>query len=277
MLKPLHGLLAAVSTLIALPAAANDTAIHMGRYGPGPVGGPYTGRESAVAMVREHLAITLGRKQTRVVARFTFRNSLPTPTTQLVGFPDEALARQHRDPKVEDLAESPMVGPLRRLTTRVDGVVRASKPLYGQVKWRADNLGWEVASGPSATMPMAWHTLSVAFPPGQDVVVERRYETEHGWNALPSKFFEYITHTGGPWQGPIGELVADVTLAEGLTVDGLIWPGHKFAGYASDADTSTSPARASWRVKDPHHMQLVWQNFEPRTQRGRQGFKLVMP
>jgi hypothetical protein len=145
------------------------------------------------------------------------------------------------------------------------------------VKWRADNLGWEVASGPSASMPMAWHTLTVAFPPGKEVVVERRYETEHGWNALPSKFFEYITHTGGPWKGPIGELVADVTLTEGLTVDGLIWSGHKFAGYASDPDTSTSPARSLWRIKDSHHMQLVWQNFEPRTQRSRQGFKLVMP
>jgi hypothetical protein len=64
-LKPSHLLLAACSALIALPAAANDTAIHMGRYGPGPVGGSYAGRESAVAMVREHLTITLGKKQTQ--------------------------------------------------------------------------------------------------------------------------------------------------------------------------------------------------------------------
>jgi hypothetical protein len=37
----------------------------------------------------------------------------------------------------------------------------------------------------------------------------------------------------------------------------------------------TQPARAGWQIQDPTHMRLVWNNFEPRTQRDRTGFALV--
>lgn len=275
---PRGALIALLGGLVATPALANDTAIHLGRYGPGPVGGGYAGPESAVAMVREHLAITLGRRTTRVVATFTFRNSRRDVTlTQLVGFPDEALARAEARRKGLDSEGQDIVGPLRHLTTSIDGVRRPSQAKHGWVRWRGDNLGWEVA--PKTGMPMAWHTLAVAFPPGKDVVVERRYETDHAANTLPSHFFEYITHTGGPWHGPIGQLVADVTLIEGLRVDDLYWPGRRLAAPFGvvPAAAATSPGRRHWRVLGPSHIQLRWQNFEPRTQAGRQGFKLVLP
>ena len=36
-------------------------------------------------------------------------------------------------------------------------------------------------------------------------------------------------------------------------------------------------SRGAWKVLGKHRMQLVWRDFEPRTEKGRQGFKLVLP
>jgi hypothetical protein len=87
--------------------------------------------------------------------------------------------------------------------------------------------------------------------------------------AAPEVFFQYSTATGGVWQGTIGEMVADVTLKDGLTVDGLLWNSAHGAGV--------SPGRQHWRILSPTKMQLVWKNFEPRTDPNRRNFRISRP
>lgn len=265
---------AVVVLALAAPAGANDTSIHMGSSGPEPVGGGFAGPESVIAMKAERLEVTFGKATTRMRARFTFRNTLPAGTaTQVVGFPDEGAARDEARRRKLDYEGSDVQPPLRELATLVDGRRVPSAMKFGWVKWADSGTGWVKADERTGIL-MAWHVVTVAFPAGRDVVVERRYVTDNGANTLPSRFFEYITHTGGPWKGPIGELVAEVRLVDGLTVDRLLWPGGKGLG-GNGASAATSPGRSAWRVLGRDRMRLVWRNFEPRTDRARAGFKLV--
>ena len=266
---------------VAAPALANDTAMHMGSSGPEPVGGGLTGAESVVRMVKERLDVTFGRKATRMTARFTFRNTLPKATaTQIVGFPDEGAAQAERDRRGADGGGSDTVGPLRELATLVDGQVRKAPITYGYVQPAPNDApGWVKGDAKTGSL-MAWHALTVQFPPGRDVVVERRFATDNGTNVLGVNFFEYVTHTGGPWKGKIGELVATVTLVDGLTVDKLLWPGAPLdpqaGGGTLPPQEATRPARSAWKVLAPNRMQLVWRDFEPRAERARSEFALVV-
>jgi hypothetical protein len=276
--------LAAPSLVVEPQALANDTALQPGGYGPEPVGGGIAGKESVIEMAAEHLDIRFGKAKTTVDVQFVFRNTLKsTKARQLLGFPDIAAAQKEsykRDPKGDSpwfYPYSDVTGPMEGLETLVDDWKVPTKLQYGFVEDLPDGSGWK-PSTPENGHLMAWHVVWVDFPPGKDVVVERRYTVKNGMNALGVSFFDYITHTGGIWHGPIGRLVADVTLADGLTVDKLIWPGDPITGEGGSGpypdNLTTRPAKAEWKVLSPTAMRLEWRRFEPRTQANRRGFML---
>ena len=68
---------------------------------------------------------------------------------------------------------------------------------------------------------------------------------------------------------PGRESVRATTLANGLKIDDLLWKGSLGAGV--------SPAREQWRIESPTKMQLVWKDFEPRTEPERRGFRIARP
>lgn len=271
--------------LVALPAHANDTSLHDGAYGPEPVGGGLTGNESVIRMVREHLAIAFGREATDVVATFTFKNTLNETAHQQVGFPDFGAARAEAERRAKrgehvETDGADLTGPLQGMVTLVNGKQTPAKLRYGFVKADPNGPGWHPGT-PANGMLMAWYAVPVAFPPGKEVTVERRYRAPVGTNTLGLAFFRYVTHTGGIWHGTIGQLVADVTLKDDLKVSDLIWPGQRIPEGMGEgifpAATATQPARAAWQVLDDTHLRLTWTNFEPRTQRDRAGFALFAP
>ena len=250
---------------VASCALANDTAIHDGADGPTPIG-DRRGPESVVRMVREHLDISFGKEETVVRATFVFLNTKrDAPARQTVGFPDlTAMAAK----EVYDGAD--FTGPIKDLVTLVNGRERQTRQLRGRVNHR-DGIDEPAPPGEKGEFERIWHAIDVEFPVGQEVVIERRYRVANGSSvaAAPEGFFQYSTATGGVWQGTIGEMVADVTLKDGLTVNGLLWDSAHGAGV--------SPSRRHWRIQSPTKMQLVWKNFEPRTESNRRSFRISRP
>ena len=250
---------------IASCALANDTAIHDGSDGPTPIG-DRRGPESVVRMVREHLDISFGKKETAVRATFVFLNTKrAAPARQTVGFPDITAMAASASYDGADFT-----GPIKDLVTLVNGRERQTRQLLGRVNHR-DGIDEPAPPGEKGEFERIWHAIDVEFPVGQEVVIERRYRVSNGSSvaAAPEIFFQYSTATGGVWQGTIGEMIADVTLKEGLTVDGLLWESAHGAGV--------SPSRKHWRIQSPTKMQLVWKNFEPRTESNRRSFRISRP
>ncbi|HVF70821.1 MAG TPA: hypothetical protein VM940_04355 [Chthoniobacterales bacterium] len=245
-------------------ALANDTAIVDGSDGPAPLGSRL-GPESVIRMVRERLEITFGSKDTAVHATFVFLNmKTDAPAKQTVGFPDRSAMIK------AGIDESDINGPIRDLVTLVDGQQRKSRQVRGWVIER-DGLDEPAKAGDKGATERIWHAIDVEFPVGKEVVIERRYKVANGSSvaADPEVYFNYTTATGGVWKGTIGELIADVTLTDGLTVDSLLWNGAQGAGM--------SPAKNHWRIQSPTRMQLVWKDFEPRTDKQRRGIKVSRP
>lgn len=280
--------LAAWLTLgVAGSAIANDTAMHPGAYGPEPVGGGITGKESAIRMVKEHLVIRYGRQATTVSVTFTFRNTLKTATAkQLIGFPDIAAAKNEGARRAQanpndfetSYYESDITGPMENVSTRVNGHVVPSKLQYGFISRPSKAEEWK-ASSPRNGQLMGWHVAWVSFPPGKDVTVERRYTVQNGGTVVGVNFFEYLTHTGRIWNGKIGELVADVTLADGLTVKDLIFVGQPLPKGLTQVpkEFMTTPAQREWQVLSPTKLRLTWKDFEPALGGNRAGFQLAAP
>lgn len=256
-----------VALVVGTPAYADDTALNDGAYGPEPVGGGITGHESVIRMASEHLDLRMGTKTDSVVARFVFRNTLAGQTArQLVGFPDTAAAgdeagrRSTKAHSVFAWEDGNAAGPLRGMQTFIDGKPVVSTLRYGYVKNddSAGGYGWRPGTPKDGAL-MAWHAVWVDFPAGKDVVIERRYYTAVGSNVLGQHLMDYVVATGGIWHGTIGELVADVTLADGLTVRDLAW------GLKLEEGRTTYPPRNEWQVVSPTHLRLHWHDFEPRT------------
>jgi len=267
---------------VTVPLSANDTALNEGAYGPAPVGGLH-GPESVIRMQSEKLHIVFGKKWTEVDAKFVFRNTKKnSPAVQIVGFPDIGAAQveaRRRDPKGEKIfaveQETPLTGVLRDMHTFVNGVEQKSQLRYGWVK-EVDGVDTPVEKPDQNTGLMAWHAMEVAFPPGKDVTIERRYRTHSGSQVYGIHFFYYTTATGGVWQGTIGRLQADVTLKDGLKVDDLAWRGGKLPRIQSgEGAMATTPNRKEWQVLSSTQLRLVWENFEPRTEKNRRGFYVV--
>ncbi|MDB5097830.1 MAG: hypothetical protein JWM80_2251 [Cyanobacteria bacterium RYN_339] len=269
-MQPTRALAALVlMTALALPARADDTALNDGRFGPEPIGGGITGAESAIRMVREDLQFVVGKRDSSVSARFVFQNSLAVPARQLVGFPDTTAAQleaNRRDPKGNRniTYERGVQGPILDMITKVDGRSVDSTLRFGMVKGTFD--GWTPSHDDRGFL-MAWHAMWVDFPPKRPVVIERRYHTASGTNVVGQAIFDYVVGSGGIWKGTIGELVADVTLKDGLTVKDLAWD-------AKDGRNGT-PGKAAWQIKSPTQLRLVWQNFEPRGTRKYDHIQLI--
>jgi len=282
---------------------SDDSAMNDGRYGPEPIGG-YEGKESVIAMTSEHLRFKFGKQFTDVSATFTFRSGKKgAAAKQIVGFPDigaaveetfrrnsdlDAAAKElHRrnpgaDAKATDdmlnrrfghffvnsFIEGDFAGPLQHLQTFVDGAEVKSELKYGFVNENDDGT-WRGAT-PTTGVLMAWYVVPVSFPPERDVVIERRYRAPTGNAVYGILFFDYITHTGSNWRGPIGELLAEVELRDGLTIDDLAWDETK------QPFAVTKPSKSQWQIIDPTHLRLTWHNFKPRDEPNRQIISLVM-
>lgn len=247
--------------LLAVPARADDTALNDGGYGPEPIGG-VKGPESVIRMDREDLTLHLGRHAFSVTARFVFRNTAKRLVKQLVGFPDlgaaEAEARRRFKGDRPAAYDGGLTGPLLGMQTFVDGKPATSQLRYGFVRLNESG-GWTPATPQNGGL-MAWHALPLGFPPGKPVALERRYHAANGGNVLGQQIMDYVVATGGSWQGTIGQLVADVTLDDGLTVKDLCWSA-KEAPYGR----VSTPARDQWQVLSATRLKLVWNDFEPRT------------
>jgi hypothetical protein len=246
-------------------ALANDTAIHDGGDGPAPLG-DRRGPESVVRMVRERLDISFGRKETAVRATFVFLNTKrDAPARQSVGFPDITAMTA-----TESYDGADFNGPIKDLVTLVNGRERKSRQLRGRVNHR-DGIDEPAPPGEKGEFERIWHAIDVEFPVGQEVIIERRYRVSNGSSvaATPEMFFQYTTATGGVWKGTIGEMIAAVSLQDGLTVDSLLWKAAPGSGI--------SPARQHWRVQSPTKMELIWKDFEPRTDSNRRSFRIARP
>jgi hypothetical protein len=260
---------------------ANDTSLHDGRFGPEPL----DGRESPVRMAAEHIKVDFGYRYTDVHCTFIFRNTLKDRAVeQLVGFPDIGAAvdeMNRREPEFADvLGERVNTSRIRNLQTLVNGRPVKSQLRFGDARRGGNEEGTAVWSVKGKNGLRAWHTMRVNFPVGRDVTIERKYRVQNGASALGVAFFRYTTATGGVWKGAIGQLRADVTLRDGLTVDQLVWPGAKINGERLDGkfqEFATSPARKSWQTLDLRHLHLEWANFEPRTEPQHRGFSLSRP
>jgi hypothetical protein len=249
------------------------------------VGGGITGKESVIRMVKEHLDIRMGRQATTVTVTFTFRNTLKTGTArQLLGFPDIAAALEEssrRDPKGEATwfyPKSDVTGPMTGVSTRVDGRVVPTQVQYGYIAVEPEFPAWKPAT-PKDGLLMAWNVVWVSFPAGKDVTVQRRYTVRNGMTVAGVSFFEYITHTGHVWAGKIGELVADVTLQDGLTVNDVVWTGRPLPKGLVDVPDGykTRPGHGEWQQRSNTTMRLVWKDFEPTLSGNRGGFQLTVP
>jgi len=263
--------------LLAPAVLANDTALHEGGSGPEPIGGGLKGSESVIQMVSERLTIQFGRDYTEVTARFVFKSTKKNaPARQLVGFPDLGAARAEAGRRKEaTVYEGDLNGPLENLQTSINGKSVTATLRYGYIKESNDSPGWR--AGKAGDTLMAWYAVPIVFPPDAEVVVERNYRAPNGSNANGQKFFEYITHTGGVWQGRIQKLVALVTLTDGLTIKDLAWKTVKTEDYLP----ASYPPKAEWQIQSPNQLSLTWLNFEPRADKNRSGFgiftKSVLP
>ncbi|HEV7869225.1 MAG TPA: hypothetical protein VGO90_16170 [Chthoniobacteraceae bacterium] len=265
--------------LSAASLLANDTALNEGSSGPEPIGG-IKGPESVIRLVREDLDFGFSRKGTDVWAKFVFRSTKKgEPARQLVGFPDngaamaEAGRREAAGESVRAAHESDVARPLENLRTLVNGVAVPSRLQYGWVQLR-DGYYSPTKPGPNAAL-MAWHTTEVTFPPDKDVIIERIYRAPNGANSLGMDLFHYTTATGGAWKGNIGQLVATVTVRDGLTLDDLAWEGSRRTNRMHrESGPFVFPSWAAWEKLSPTQMRLVWDDFEPRTDEGRRGLTL---
>lgn len=243
-----------VSLSLIVSALANDTAMHDGGSGPEPVGWP-EGRESVIRMVREEISVEMGPFESSVHCRFVFVSGKKNaPAVQFVGFPDITRGPHEGD----------TVGPLRGMRTFVDGreveSELVSKRLAEDGSWL--DLGQAEADRlreAGAFDFQTWHVVKVSFPPGEEVVIERRFRTDNALTAGGPVFFSYTTRTGGNWRGTIGSGKFTVRVAEGMQA----------------AKWSLQPAEAGWkRSDDGRTFTLEWKDFEPRTDEARTGWSL---
>ncbi|GAA5481150.1 hypothetical protein Hsar01_00357 [Haloferula sargassicola] len=225
-----------IAALLIPAAFANDTAMHDGGAGPEPVG--WTKKtESVIRMVREEVVVEMNPFDSAVSCRFVFvSGKKDAPAVQFLGFPDITRSDQY---------EGDTIGPLRDMRTFVDGREVKSELVSKRMGEDGQWIDLPAADPPCET----WHVVKVSFPPGEEVVVERRFRTDNARTAGGPVFFGYTTETGGNWRGTIGEGRFVVHLAEGMGA----------------AQLALEPTTGWRRSDDGRTLTLVWKDFEPRT------------
>jgi hypothetical protein len=264
LLRPsLSVLITAGLALVAPAACADEVVMHPGAQGPEVVGGG-AGAEQDIRLLDAHVDIRFGRSLTTLTTRFVFRSAKPGTLKRQLGFPDLAAARDEAARRAPGSIPGPTItGAMPGTQTLVNDWPAETKRQVGIAVRTPKGQSWRPGTAENGP-PMAWDVVSVEFPAGKDVTVERRYQVRNGRHGAETAFFEYLVHTAGPWQGPIGRWVVDVILADGLTVDDLTW-------------AHTKPGRSEWRVTSPTHMRLDWRDFEPAPEGARSAFKLAAP
>ena len=222
--------------LLVSSASANDTAMHDGGSGPEPVGWAKD-KESIIRMVREEVEVEMNPFDSAVICRFVFVSGKKDgPAIQFLGFPDITRSSSH---------EGDTIGPLRNMRTFVNGRERESERVSKRL---GEDGRWVDLPGPGPDSE-TWHVVKVSFPPGEEVVVERRFRTDNARTAGGPVFFGYTTKTGGNWRGTIGHGTFTVHLAEGMQAARL------------DLEPTTGWRRSG----DGRTLVLEWNDFEPRT------------
>jgi hypothetical protein len=255
--------------LLALisPVLANDTAINSGGHGPAPLG-EFQGEESVIRMVSENIEIRMGKTESQVTCRFTFRSSKQEgEAKQTVGFPD-----------LLDLESD--TGTISKLETFVDGKQVEAKKVrgwFGTSEWGTpkSGLGDPPSNIPKDEIQYAdYYTVELSFPPDKDVIVERKYTADNGGDAMGSTGFSYTTHTGAVWKDTIGSAEFRVIL-DGWTVDDLAFEDGKQKVRPRDQSAWCSPNLAEWKVVSPTELKMTWKDFEPAVHRTRRGIFLA--
>ncbi len=244
-------------------ARADDSTLNAGAEGPAPLN-VKAGEQSKVRMVSEQLEFHFSTTKTSVIATFHFLNTTSAPIRQTFGFPDEGLPARIASKGKEVPEGTP--GAIEDMQSFVDGKKVDSKVELGYVKWAPGHECWLPATKKDEDADeMAWHTLTVNFPPGKEMVVQRRYSVKDGDQNGGVYFFSYTVHTGSSWQGKIGKLNATVFLEGGLTVDDLGWTEKKLLGTFL-----VTPGRREWKIVSPKEMTMEWDNFKPSDEKGKQ-------
>ena len=255
--------------LLALitPVLANDTAINSGGHGPSPLG-EFQGEESVIRMVSEKIEIRMGKTESQVSCRFTFRSSKQEGhAKQSVGFPD--LLELESD-----------TGTISKLETFVEGKpveARKVRGWFGTSEWGTpkSGLGEPPASVLRDEVQFAdFYVVDLSFPPGKDMIVERKYTADNGGDAMGSTGFSYTTHTGAVWKDSIGEAEFRVIL-DGWTVDDLAFEDGKQKLPPREQSAWCSPNLAEWKVVSPTELRMTWKDFEPAVHRTRRGIFLA--
>lgn len=254
-------------------AAATGAGIALADIAPDPeYGQSLSPRErTSVAMTKETVTVTLGKKGARVRAVFTLKNT-GQATSLEVGFPDVAQASSHGsdDPpgdfsgyKLHDFAatvdgaavehgykwvrnqESPrekaeIEAKIRELKENLEkaGDAKARERIERDLNWqqrRLEQWAW-----------YGWLVWDMKFEAGQ----ERRVEVSYGVpyrppyrpTLLQEANFEYVLKTGALWKDPIGRALIEVKFADGLTAKNFASASP--SGYAESGEGLT------WDLKD---------------------------
>jgi hypothetical protein len=230
-----------------------------------------------IRMVEESIHIRIGKEQSEVTCRFTFRSGKKEgDAKQVVGFPD--FIDKETD-----------TGSIREMQTFIDGRKVEAKKQRGWFhaeEWSTpkSGLGEPPPELPAESVTKAdFYAVDVVFPAGKDVIIERRYVAYNGGNVVKNVTFGYTTHTGAVWQGSVGKTDFRVTLDAGRwtldvgrwTLDDLAFEDGKQKRKSREQyDPCYKPNLAEWKVVSPTELEMTWKDFEPAVHKTRRGFLL---
>lgn len=147
-----------------------------------------------------------------------------------------------------------------------DGYYRYVPVQNFQVKVNGAALEWSEDSEPDPAFDMYWAHFDVAFPVGQEVLIEISYSTvSYTDNFQATEQFSYILETGAGWYGPIGHGEIILRLPYTATHTNLLLddstPGASLIGREVrwEFDDLEPSREDNWRAEiiSPDHWQAI--------------------